>query len=59
MISPDRSTGRFVTRFWPAVCGPEGYSDGSITEVTIFGPEQFPHVGLPAQLDADDPEVAR
>jgi RNA polymerase sigma-70 factor (TIGR02960 family) len=34
-------------------------SGGSITEVTIFGPEQFPHVGLPAQLDADDPEVAR
>ena len=26
-------------------------SDGSITEVTIFGPEQFPHLGLPTQLD--------
>jgi RNA polymerase sigma-70 factor (TIGR02960 family) len=26
-------------------------SGGAITEVTIFGPEQFPHLGLPAQLD--------
>ena len=32
-------------------------SAGAITEVTIFGPEQFPHLGLPARLDAD--EVAR
>ena len=28
-------------------------SAGAITEVTIFGPEQFPHIGLPAQLDGD------
>ena len=29
-------------------------SEGSITEVTIFGPEQFPHLGLPARLEADE-----
>ena len=34
-------------------------SDGSITEVTIFGPEQFPHLGLPARLEADDSGTLR
>ena len=29
-------------------------SAGAITEVTIFGPEQFPHLGLPARLEADE-----
>ncbi|WP_243395303.1 RNA polymerase subunit sigma-70 [Nocardioides currus] len=34
-------------------------SGGSITEVTIFGPEQFVHLGLPASLPAATDEVSR
>ena len=34
-------------------------SGGMVTEVTIFGPEQFARLGLPERVQADGTEVSR